>query len=73
MNQLQLFYENKPMYEAVKSYLGQFVEKEALDAIFNEKDVSGFSHAKQVVENAFSRLREEFEPPAIPNITNQAR
>lgn len=70
MNQLQLFYENKPMFEAVRAYLEQNVEKEALDAIFSSKDVSGFSHAKSVVENAFSRLREEFEPTPKVTITN---
>jgi hypothetical protein len=61
-NQLQLFYNNKPELNAVKQFLLDTVDKNALSMLYKGEDAKPSAEARKVVELAFSELREMFEP-----------
>ena len=63
MNELlQQFYAHTMMKDAVFDYLQETLKSYALERLFAHKDVTGIAEAKDVVDKAFIRLREEFEP-----------
>lgn len=70
MNQLQLFYENHALRDAVQEFLLSYVRQDAVDTLFAGKDATGHKAANDVLGKAFSRLREEFEPKKITNVTS---
>lgn len=73
MNQLQLFYENKAMNEAVRQFLGETMRKLIVEESIAGKDASGTAKAQKVIDQAFADLKDAFEPKKAKNITNKAR
>lgn len=62
MDQLQLFYENKALYESVRQYFSEVLRETAADYALAGKPTEGFSQAKVTIDKAFSTLKENYEP-----------
>jgi len=76
MNELlQIFYSNKPEFEAVKLFLKQTTDKIALESLYEGKtdEANACAQASKVVGRAFSELEEMFKPIIKSSLTNKAR
>jgi len=70
---LKQFYDNKPMLSEVKSFMEEMVKEHALSELFKGHDAKPSAEAKVVVELAFSRLKELYEPKIKRTIINKSR
>lgn len=73
MDTLQQFYENAAMREDVKSFLIETLKQFALEELFNGGEAKDVAKALKVVENAFIKLTELYEPLKKASTANQAR
>lgn len=54
------FYTNVAMREAVRNYIMDCIEKEAIEMVFDRKDVSHVADAKELLSKAFERMEADF-------------
>lgn len=70
MNPLQLFYNDIPKREAVKSFMQNMLRELAADKALKGEDTSGIKEAGECVEKSFDRLKElygKIDEEIIPN------
>jgi hypothetical protein len=70
---LEKFYRDKEMRETVRAYLLQYLERRAVELVFQGKDTSGITQAKSTLDEAFENLETEFAPKAKPKEDHEAR
>lgn len=63
---LRQFYTDVNTREVVKSYMNSLLDELAVEAVFNGKDVTGFPHAKDLVDKMFSELKNRYSPKEKP-------
>lgn len=73
MDALKLFYDNTIQREAVQFFLEETLKEIALNKLFKGEDASHVALAKSVVDEAFIKLSEMYEPLEEVNTINQAR
>lgn len=59
---LQQFTLNEAMREEVHSYILSQLENDALKAIFEGGDTSGYKEAKASLKRAFQKLKTDYKP-----------
>ena len=66
---LKRFYENENEREAVKAFLIECLEELAIERVMKKENTDAIADAKEVIENSFTRLKEEFEetPKTTPH------
>ncbi len=70
MNPLQRFHGDKPMFEAVKSFIEGTLREMAADKAFAGEDVSGIKDANDCLIKSFDKLQElygKMKQEDIPN------
>lgn len=73
MDNLGIFYSNKPLYESVRLYILQTLNEVALEKLFKGEDAKDVAGAKVVIDKVFMNLSETYEPKKEVNIINKAR
>ncbi len=69
---LRQFYVNEMQRETVKEFLLTTLNEVALDKLFKGEDASAVKLAKEVVETAFSNLKEKYEIIDKKDVINQS-
>ena len=73
METLELFYNNEPAREAVKGFLNQCAEEWVLNQLKDDKSGVGYSTAVKIINDAFTKLDEEYGKKAKGDNKNQAK
>lgn len=60
MNPLKTFYDNKSQREAVKAFMLECLNEEAVERVMNRKDTASLADARDVVEKTFIKLKEVY-------------
>lgn len=66
MDQLQLFFENKPQHDVVEAFFTSTLQEMAVLALFSgEGNVDGYKQAHELIEEVFQRLKQAYgkKPP----------
>lgn len=59
-NLLKSFYNDEHTRDAVRDFLMYMLNEEAIRRVMERKDTSSLADAKDVIDSAFTKLREEF-------------
>jgi uncharacterized protein YdeI (YjbR/CyaY-like superfamily) len=59
---LLTFHQNTDLKDNVHAYLIKYLEKVAIEKVFNKEDVSAIADAKEVIDRAFENLDILFAP-----------
>jgi hypothetical protein len=74
MNPLISFIQNEVLRETLKAYMQSVIDQEALQMMYEGKDVSHIKDAKTLLDKTFSQLENEFRiQRPTPESTNQAK
>jgi len=74
MNPLVSFIRNEALRDTLKAYMQSVIEQEALQMMFEGKDVSHIKDAKALLDKTFNQLEHEYAiEPDTPTTQNQAR
>lgn len=73
VDQLRSFYEQESVRVAVRQFIRDVLDEEALKAVYRGDDVRGFKEANAIFTRMFSRLEELYGHRDKPLTDNQAR
>lgn len=62
---LERFYRDESLREDVKEFLVEYLGEYTVKRAFAREDVSGVADARAVIDEAFSKLRELYEPAPV--------
>lgn len=70
---LKNFQNDEHTREAVRSFIYDYFSKKAVEKVFNGENVEYLKEARDVVEDAFSELKELYEDTKKKETVNEAR
>lgn len=67
------FYEQENVREAVKQFMLDTLDEQALEALYKNGSVDGYKEAREVINGTFNRLRGLYAKEDKPKNDNKAR
>jgi hypothetical protein len=70
MNPLKQFHDDKHTREAVKEYLMEYLDSQALEKVKKFEDIKGIAESYEIIRKAFKNLEDEYGETPEPVISS---